>query len=151
MCHCELRLMQSNAMQVSAWATLDSWGTSLGITVVGILMVLYVRFWAIELMHGNVDRNLEMAARSNPWDWYHSRLTDQSEKGDHVGVMEREMPGVKAWFSPAERVARVRAKVRQFVTSPTLWQLSVLGTVPESQSERTKSKILMDHQANHSS
>lgn len=136
-------------MQVSAWAVLDSWGTSLGITVVGILMVVYVRFWAIELMHGNVDRNLEMAARSNPWDWYHSRLGDQ-EKGD-VGVLENDVPGVQAWFSPMERVARVRAKVRQFVTSPTLWHLSVLGTVPESENARTKSKILMEHQANYSS
>lgn len=127
------------AYMVSAWAVLDSWGTSLGITLVGILMVVYVRFWAIELMHGNVDRNLQISPRSNPWDWYNSRLEDGEAIIEEVGVKES--------FSPSETVARVVEKVRQFVVSPTIWQLSVLGSVPEMQKARKKSKILFEHLA----
>ena len=127
------------AYMVSAWAVLDSWGTSLGITFVGILLVVYVRFWAIELMHGNVDRDLEMSSRSSPWDWYHSRLED----GDGI-VVE---PGIRESFSPLETVGRAVAKVRQFMASPTIWHLSVLGTAPKSQKARRKSRILFEHLA----
>lgn len=126
---------------VSAWAVLDSWRTSLGITVVGILMVVYVRFWAIELMHGNVDRNLEIAARSNPWDWYYSRLRSGSEIIQEAPVQQSLSASKR--FSKA--LSRVPTKIREFLLSPTIWQLSVLGTVPESQKSRKKRKFLFEH------
>ncbi len=88
------------AYMVSAWATLDSWKTSLGITFVGILMVVYVRFWAIKLMHGNVDRDLQILSRSSAWDWYNSRLKDD----EPTIVVEA---GVQESFSPSERIGRV--------------------------------------------
>ncbi|KAG0608493.1 hypothetical protein M758_8G110000 [Ceratodon purpureus] len=135
------------AFMISAWAVLDSWGTSLGISLVGVLMVVYVRFWAIELMHGNVDRELEIASRESAWEWYNGRLADGE------GVMRTdEGAGVRESFSPSERVAFlvekvsfVAEKVRQFVVSPTIWQLSVLGTVQESQKARRKSRVLFEH------
>lgn len=130
------------AFMVSAWAVLDSWGTSLGISFVGVLMVVYVRFWAIELMHGNVDRELEISSRESAWDWYNGRLADgEGLLGTDGGAGARES------FSLSEKVSFFVEKVRQFVVSPTIWQLSVLGTVPESQKARTKSRILFEHLA----
>jgi hypothetical protein len=121
------------AFMVSAWAVLDSWGTSLGISCVGVLMVVYVRFWAVELMHGNVDRELAISPRESPWDWFHRRLEDGA--------------GVRESHSPLARVSFAVEKVRQFVVSPTIWQLSVLGTVPESHKARRKSTTLFEHLA----
>lgn len=104
-------------------------------------MVVYVRFWAIELMHGNVDRNLEIAARSNPWDWYYSRLGSGSEIIQEAPVQQSLSASKR--FSKA--LSRVPTKIREFLLSPTIWQLSVLGTVPESQKSRKKRKFLFEH------
>src|SRR5947209_794858 len=102
-------------------------------------MVVYVRYWATELMHGNVDRDLEISSRVSAWDWFHGRLADEER------VMTTE--GAQASFSSSERLAFFVKKVRQFVVSPTIWQLSVLGTASESKKARRKSRILFDHLA----
>ncbi|XP_024358976.1 uncharacterized protein [Physcomitrium patens] len=132
------------AYMVSAWAVLDSWGTSLGITLVGVLMVVYMRFWATELMHGNIDTDLKVAPRSSPWDWYNSRL----ESGTEIVPVPPASHSCFTWHRLSQPVSCAISKIRQFVSSPTIWQVSVLSTVPESQKSRNRRQTLLMHLEN---
>ncbi|KAJ7551479.1 hypothetical protein O6H91_06G017100 [Diphasiastrum complanatum] len=76
------------AFMFSSWASLgSSWLKPFFITLLGIAMVLYVRFWAIELMEGHIDRHLRVMLRISPWEWYIKRA---SSSGSSVpGFLER--------------------------------------------------------------
>ena len=99
------------AFMVSSWATMDSWGGPLGMSIMGVIMVLYIRFWAVELMHGHVDRSLHIYPKKSPWRWYLERGGD---------ALWQRLPG---------RLDRFRKSFRTLteVVEPGMWQHQFLG------------------------
>jgi hypothetical protein len=61
------------AFMISTWAVMDSWAVPVGTTVMGVVMVVYIRFWAGELMRGHVESSLHIHPAISPWKWYLDR------------------------------------------------------------------------------
>lgn len=137
------------AYMASAWAVLDSWGTSLGLTLVGVLMVVYVRVWAVGLMRGNVERHLQMKARYSAWEWYKMRLEEEEEEDEEkrrrLGGRQPANGGASMWQQVSKAWRSGSSSLRRFCFSPTIWQLSVLGTVSETHKTHKKISLMFHH------
>ena len=136
------------AYMASAWAVLDSWGTSLGLTLVGVLMVVYVRVWAVGLMRGNVERHLQMKARYSAWEWYKMRLEEEEEEEEkrrRLGGRQPANGGASMWQQVSKAWRSGSSSLRRFCFSPTIWQLSVLGTVSETHKTHKKISLMFHH------
>lgn len=136
------------AYMVSAWAVLDSWGTSLGLTLGGILMVVYVRVWAVGLMRGNVERHLQMKVRYSAWEWYKMRFEEEEEEEEkqRIGCGDKlANSGASIWQRVSKTWRFGSSSLRRFCFSPTIWQLSVLGTVSETHKTHKKINLMFQH------
>lgn len=107
------------AFMISAWSIMDSWEKPFGMTLMGIALVVYIRFWAVELMHGHVERTLHICPRMSPWEWYMKR------EGKNVG---QRFPG---------RLGRFKESCRTLaeMVEPKMWQHQFLGLGLHSHAE----------------
>lgn len=99
------------AFMISTWAVMDSVMIPLGSTLMGVVMVVYIRFWAVELMRGHVERTLHIHPVKSTWKWYLERGGD---------VMVQRLPG---------RLARFRnsCKTLREMVEPAMWGHQLLG------------------------
>lgn len=100
------------AFMINTWAIMDSWVVPLGTTVMGVVMVVYIHFWAVELMRGHIERSLHIHPVVSPWKWY-------LERGDDA-LLQQSLPG---------RLARFRnsCKTLREIVEPFTWHHRLLG------------------------
>ncbi|KAG0608494.1 hypothetical protein M758_8G110100 [Ceratodon purpureus] len=100
------------AFMISTWAIMDSVIMPVGTTLMGIVMVIYIRCWAVELMRGHVERSLHIHPLTSPWKWY-------LERGRGETMVQR-LPGRLGRFRDSFKTLRE-------ILEPAVWRHQLLG------------------------